>query len=71
MTIAQHKIVTIHYTVVDAENEEVIDSSENGDPMIYLHGANNIIPGLNHAHLYAASDIFIFDYCHFILGYIL
>lgn len=49
MTIAQHKVVTIHYKVVDTDSEEVIDSSENSDPMTYLHGARNIIPGLEQA----------------------
>lgn len=49
MTIAQHKVVTIHYKVSDLENDEVIDSSENGEPMTYLHGARNIIPGLEQA----------------------
>jgi len=49
MTIAQHKVVSIHYKVVDADNDEVIDSSENSDPMTYLHGARNIIPGLEQA----------------------
>ena len=49
MTISQHKVVSIHYKVADAANEEVIDSSEGGDPMTYLHGAQNIIPGLEQA----------------------
>ena len=49
MTIAQHKVVTIHYKVVDAGTDELIDSSENGEPMTYLHGAQNIIPGLEQA----------------------
>ena len=49
MTIAQHKVVTIHYKVSDSESEEVIDSSENAEPMTYLHGAQNIIPGLEQA----------------------
>lgn len=49
MTISQHKVVTIHYKVVDAESEEVIDSSDGGEPMTYLHGAQNIIPGLEQA----------------------
>ncbi len=49
MTISQHKVVTIHYKVADAANEEVIDSSEGGEPMTYLHGAQNIIPGLEQA----------------------
>jgi FKBP-type peptidyl-prolyl cis-trans isomerase SlyD len=49
MTISQHKVVTIHYKVADAVSKEVIDSSEDGEPMIYLHGAQNIIPGLEQA----------------------
>ncbi len=49
MTIAQHKVVTIHYKVSDSESDEIIDSSENAEPMTYLHGAQNIIPGLEQA----------------------
>ena len=49
MTIAQHKVVTIHYKVSDSDSEELIDSSENSEPMTYLHGARNIIPGLEQA----------------------
>ena len=49
MTIAQHKVVSIHYRVVDSDNNEEIDSSANGEPMTYLHGASNIIPGLEQA----------------------
>ena len=49
MTISQHKVVSIHYKVADASSEEVIDTSEGGEPMAYLHGAQNIIPGLERA----------------------
>tara|TARA_B100001250_G_scaffold412823_1_gene445088 strand:+ start:1621 stop:2145 length:525 start_codon:yes stop_codon:yes gene_type:complete len=49
MTIAQHKVVTIHYKVTDVDSGEVIDSSEGGAPMTYMHGAQNIIPGLEAA----------------------
>lgn len=49
MTITANKVVTIHYTVKDAASGEVIDSSEGGQPMVYLHGAQNIIPGLENA----------------------
>ena len=49
MTIAQHKVVTIHYKVVDVDSGDVIDSSEGAEPMTYLHGAQNIIPGLENA----------------------
>ncbi|MDO6680988.1 MULTISPECIES: peptidylprolyl isomerase [unclassified Oceanobacter] len=49
MTIAQHKVVSIHYKVVDVASGETIDSSEGAAPMTYLHGAQNIIPGLEAA----------------------
>ena len=49
MTIAQHKVVTIHYKVSDSDSGEVIDSSEGNEPMSYLHGAENFIPGLEQA----------------------
>ena len=49
MTITQHKVVSIHYEVVDGDSKELIDSSEGGEPMTYLHGARNIIPGLEQA----------------------
>ena len=46
MTIGQHKVVEFHYTVSDATTNEVLDSSKDSEPLTYLHGANNIIPGL-------------------------
>ena len=49
MLIAEHSVVSFHYTVKDDESSEVIDSSQNSDPMTYLHGARNIIPGLEQA----------------------
>lgn len=49
MTIAQNKVVTIHYEVRDVASQEVIDSSEGAAPMVYLHGHQNIIPGLEKA----------------------
>ena len=49
MTIADNKVVSIHYTVKDIDSGEVIDSSDGGEPMTYLHGAQNIIPGLEQA----------------------
>lgn len=43
--IADKKVAFIHYTLTDDEGEE-IDSSRDGDPMPYLHGCHNIVPGL-------------------------
>lgn len=48
MEIANQRVVLIHYTLTNAKGE-VIDSSSGGDPLAYLHGAGNIIPGLENA----------------------
>jgi len=48
MQIAKDKVVSIHYTLKN-DAGSVIDSSENAEPLIYLHGAQNIIPGLEKA----------------------
>ncbi len=47
MQIAQQKVVTIDYTLTDDQGA-VIDQSEGGQ-FTYLHGASNIIPGLEKA----------------------
>ncbi|MEM0954255.1 MAG: peptidylprolyl isomerase [Pseudomonadota bacterium] len=48
MAAADNRVVSIHYTLRDEEGT-VIDSSEGAEPLTYLHGAGNIIPGLEHA----------------------
>ena len=45
MQITKHKVVKIHYTLTD-DDGEVIDSSEGGEPLEYLHGVGGIVPGL-------------------------
>ena len=58
MIAEKDKVVTFHYTLKNAEGEEM-ESSREGDPMSYLHGANNIIPGLEKAmEGCAVSDTF-------------
>ena len=47
MQIGDLKVVTLHYTLTDNEGR-VIDQSEDGS-FAYLHGASNIIPGLENA----------------------
>jgi len=47
MEIAQHKVVTLNYTLTDKDGN-VIDQSTDGS-FAYLHGANNIIAGLEKA----------------------
>lgn len=45
MQIADNKIVLIHYTLSNLD-DEVMDSSAGGEPLAYLHGKGNIVPGL-------------------------
>lgn len=47
MTIAEKKVVTLNYTLTDDEGT-IIDKSDDGS-FLYLHGASNIIPGLENA----------------------
>jgi FKBP-type peptidyl-prolyl cis-trans isomerase SlyD len=47
MQIADKMVVTIDYTLKD-DNGTVLDSSTEGN-FAYLHGAHNIIPGLENA----------------------
>jgi FKBP-type peptidyl-prolyl cis-trans isomerase SlyD len=48
MTIAKDKVVSIEYTLKDDQGI-VLDSSEGSDPLSYLHGADDIIAGLEAA----------------------
>ena len=48
MKAAAGMVVTMHYTLTD-DRGEVLDSSSGSDPLAYLHGAQNIIPGLERA----------------------
>jgi FKBP-type peptidyl-prolyl cis-trans isomerase SlyD len=48
MLIAANKAVSIDYTLTN-DAGEVIDSSEGAAPLVYLHGASNIIRGLEKA----------------------
>ncbi|MBD3670181.1 MAG: peptidylprolyl isomerase [Gammaproteobacteria bacterium] len=45
MQASKNKVVSIHYTLTNDQGE-VLDSSNGGEPMPYLHGHMNIIPGL-------------------------
>ena len=48
MTIADNHVVSVHYTLTD-DDGETLDTSSGEDPLVYLHGAQNIIPGLEAA----------------------
>ena len=44
-TIAKDTAVKFNYTLKDDEGN-VLDQSQEGQPLAYLHGHSNIIPGL-------------------------
>ncbi|MFK7600842.1 peptidylprolyl isomerase [Deinococcus sp. SM5_A1] len=47
MNIEQDKVVDLEYKLT--VKGEVVDQSEPGEPLTYLHGHSNIIPGLEKA----------------------
>jgi len=47
MQIDKHSVVTLHYTLKDNDGN-ILDQSSDGS-FAYLHGASNIIPGLENA----------------------
>jgi len=48
LLVGDKTVISIHYTLKN-DAGEVLDSSEGNDPLVYLHGANNIISGLENA----------------------
>lgn len=48
MQIADRCVASFHYTLTD-DAGAVIDSSQDREPMSYLHGAGMIVPGLESA----------------------
>jgi FKBP-type peptidyl-prolyl cis-trans isomerase SlyD len=58
LNITPKTVVVFHYTLRDEQGTE-LESSRDADPSAYLHGANNIIPGLESAMTgKAAGDVF-------------
>lgn len=49
MNIDNKKVVSFHYTLKNDQGEEIESSRERENSMVYLHGAGNIIPGLEKA----------------------
>ena len=45
MKIAKDKVVSIEYTLRDNDGN-ILDTSEGREPLAYLHGNGNLIPGL-------------------------
>jgi FKBP-type peptidyl-prolyl cis-trans isomerase SlyD len=48
MNVAPNTVVHIHYTLKN-DAGDVLDSSNGNEPLAYLHGNGNIIPGLEKA----------------------
>lgn len=48
MNISKHTVASFHYTLRNGEGLE-LESSRGDQPTAYLHGASNIIPGLEAA----------------------
>ncbi len=48
MKNTKNPVVTIHYTLTNKAGEQ-LDSSIGAEPLTYIHGAGNIIPGLEEA----------------------
>ena len=48
MKVSKDMVVAIAYTLKD-DAGEVVDSSEGGEPLYYLHGHSNIVVGLEEA----------------------
>ncbi|MHC6204319.1 FKBP-type peptidyl-prolyl cis-trans isomerase [Breznakiellaceae bacterium SP9] len=48
MNITKDRFVSFSYTLTDAD-KQVLDSANEAEPLVYLHGFGDIIPGLERA----------------------
>jgi len=48
LSITQNSVVGFAYTLTDNDGE-VIDSADTRDPLVYLHGHSQLIPGMENA----------------------
>lgn len=57
MQIAPHRVISLHYRLLDADGTVLDDSRARDTPLEYLHGHVNIVPGLEQALAgHAAGD---------------
>lgn len=47
-SVGAEKVVSLEYVLTD-DAGKTLDKSEEGKPLVYLHGARNIVPGLERA----------------------
>ena len=45
MQITKHKVASIHYTLTDNDGK-ILDSSSGREPLTYIQGIGNLIPGM-------------------------
>ena len=48
MQISHHKVVSFHYTLLDSDGH-TIETTRDGEPTLFLVGADNVLPGLEQA----------------------
>jgi FKBP-type peptidyl-prolyl cis-trans isomerase SlyD len=48
MNVENNRVVSIEFTLTDGEGKS-LDATEPGKPLDYLHGARNLLPGLEQA----------------------
>jgi len=59
LAVAEGRVIGIYYTLKD-EQENVLDTNrKGGEPLKYLHGANNIVKGLESALEGKVKDDFV------------
>lgn len=49
MIIEDKKVVSVQFTVKNVKTSEIIETSDGGEPLVYLHGFQNLVPGLERA----------------------
>jgi FKBP-type peptidyl-prolyl cis-trans isomerase SlyD len=58
MDIQRNTVVSFHYRLSDSSGEE-LETSRDGEPSVYLHGADNILPALEQGMTgKVAGDVF-------------
>ncbi len=49
MIIEANKVVSFHYRLSEEGRDDVLEDSHNGNAMVYLHGHEGMLPGLEEA----------------------
>lgn len=48
LSIGADKVVSLHFVLRDTD-KNILDQSEEGEPLVYLHGVGALVPGLERA----------------------